>query len=310
MLLPEVIVGIVYVVHCITSPLINLPSPTVAMQEYGRQTLGASERPKRVTVFLNAAAGKGKAKNLFEQNAEPVLHLAGFEVTVVKTDREGQAKELLGALDNVDMIVVAGGDGTLLEVVTGMLRRDDQASFSKIPIGIIPLGKSNTLSKIIFPDFEDHVRCITSAALAIVKGSTIPVDVIQITGTFGKPVFALNELRWGEFRNAKANTSRFWYFGPMRMFASFIRSTFKPWPPTHNATLRFTPAVQRPPLPPEGGTPPPTRPPFLFRLIARIRGLWPTHATEETESRFGGQDGRRAESRRPGSSRLPTDRPT
>lgn len=38
------------------------------------------------------------------------------------------------------MIIVAGGDGTLQEVVTGVLRRADEATFSKIPIGFIPIG--------------------------------------------------------------------------------------------------------------------------------------------------------------------------
>lgn len=35
---------------------------------------------------------------------------------VFQTDYEGQAKKLLELMENTDMIIVAGGDGTLQEV--------------------------------------------------------------------------------------------------------------------------------------------------------------------------------------------------
>ncbi|XP_041531461.1 uncharacterized protein LOC121463352 [Microtus oregoni] len=56
-----------------------------------------------------------KARALFEKNAAPILHLSGMDVTVVKTDYEGQAKKLLELMENTDVIIVAGGDGTLQE---------------------------------------------------------------------------------------------------------------------------------------------------------------------------------------------------
>lgn len=97
-----------------------------------------------------------KANTLFEKNAAPILHLAGVEVTVVKvcisfppmrsinipiddansvtvclnaplqTDYEGQAKKLMELMEQTDMLIVAGGDGTVQEVITGLLRRPDQ----------------------------------------------------------------------------------------------------------------------------------------------------------------------------------------
>lgn len=101
-----------------------------------------------------------KANNLFEKNAAPILHLAGIEITIVKvriasypqleansavtvssrdsnsvtlllsillqTDYEGQAKKLMELMEQTDMLIVAGGGGTLQEVITGLLRRPDQ----------------------------------------------------------------------------------------------------------------------------------------------------------------------------------------
>ena len=47
-------------------------------------------------------------------------------VLPLQTDFEGQAKKLMEFVEQTDMLIVAGGDGTLQEVVTGLLRRPDQ----------------------------------------------------------------------------------------------------------------------------------------------------------------------------------------
>lgn len=97
---------------------------------------------------FNTCLVNRKANNLFEKNAAPILHLAGVEVNIVKvlisyilplnfslypfpfpfpccqlthyfllqTDYEGQAKKLMELMEQTDMLIVAGGDGTLQEV--------------------------------------------------------------------------------------------------------------------------------------------------------------------------------------------------
>lgn len=48
-----------------------------------------------------------------------------------QTDYEGQAKKLIELMEETDILIVAGGDGTLQEVVTGILRRPDQVSVTQ-----------------------------------------------------------------------------------------------------------------------------------------------------------------------------------
>ncbi|KAJ8782897.1 hypothetical protein J1605_009505 [Eschrichtius robustus] len=168
-----------------------------------------------------------KARTLFEKNAAPILHLSGMDVTIVKTDYEGQAKKLLELLENTDVIVVAGGDGTLQEVITGVLRRADEATFSKIPIGFIPLGQTSSLSQTLFAESGNKVQHITDATLAIVKGETVPLDVLQIKGEKEQPVFALTGLRWGSFRDAGVSVSKYWYLGPLKTKVAHFFSTLK-----------------------------------------------------------------------------------
>ncbi|XP_045144844.1 acylglycerol kinase, mitochondrial [Echinops telfairi] len=240
-------------------------------EEFGNQLLPPNAQVKRATVFLNPAACRGKARTLFEKNAAPILHLSGMDVTVVKTDYEGQAKKLLELMEHTDVVIVAGGDGTLQEVVTGVLRRADEATFSKIPIGFIPLGQTSSLSHALFADGGNQVQRITAAALAIVKGETVPLDVLQIKGAKGHPAFAMTGLRWGSFRDTGVQVSKYWYLGPLKTKAAYFFSMLKEWPQTHQASISYTGPTPRPPN--EPGEPAP-RPWLYRRVLRRLASFW------------------------------------
>ncbi|NWZ08471.1 AGK protein, partial [Agelaius phoeniceus] len=240
-------------------------------QAFGNQLMPATMPLKKATVFLNPAACKGKAGNLFEKNAAPILHLSGLDVTVVKTDYEGQAKQLLEIMENTDLIIVAGGDGTVQEVLQepGLLRI--MAAFSKIPIGFIPLGKTCTLSHTLYPESTNQVQHITNATLAILKGETVPLDVLQIKGEKEQPVFAVSGLRWGSYRDAGVKASKYWYLGPLKTKAAHLFSIFKEWPQKHQAALMYVGPTERPPEEPEEKS---SRPPLYVRLYRRLRSYW------------------------------------
>ncbi|XP_045711662.1 acylglycerol kinase, mitochondrial isoform X3 [Phyllostomus hastatus] len=240
-------------------------------QVFGNQLIPPNAQVKRATVFLNPAACKGKARTLFEKNAAPILHLSGMDVTVVKTDYEGQAKKLLELMENTDVIIVAGGDGTLQEVITGVLRRADEATFSKIPIGFIPLGQTSSLSPTLFAESGNRVQRITDATLAIVRGETVPLDVLQIKGEKEQPVFAMTGLRWGSFRDAGVQVSKYWYLGPLKTKAAHFFSTLQEWPQTHQASLSYTGPKARPPSVADE-TPP--RPSLYRRILRRLVSYW------------------------------------
>ncbi|XP_058719514.1 acylglycerol kinase, mitochondrial-like isoform X2 [Poecile atricapillus] len=209
-------------------------------QAFGNQLIPATMPLKKATVFLNPAACKGKAGNLFEKNAAPILHLSGLDVTVVK-------------------------------VITGLLRRADEAAFSKIPIGFIPLGKTCTLSHTLYPESTNQVQHITNATLAILKGETVPLDVLQIKGEKEQPVFAVSGLRWGSYRDAGVKVSKYWYLGPLKTKAAHFFSTFKEWPQKHQAALIYLGPTERPPEEPEEES---SRLPFHVRLYRRLLSYW------------------------------------
>nr|XP_046167031.1 acylglycerol kinase, mitochondrial-like [Oncorhynchus gorbuscha] len=240
-------------------------------REYGRQQISPQEQLRKATVILNPAACSGKANTLFEKNAAPILHLAGVEVTLVKTDYEGQAKKLMELMEQTDMLIVAGGDGTLQEVITGLLRRADQESFSKTPIGFIPLGSHNSLSESLHILSDNQVKHITSATLSILQGETVPLDVLQIKGEKDQPVFALIGLRWGAFRDVAATIKKYWYLGPLKTKAAHWFSTLREWPQVREASVSYLAPTLRPPDLPEQK---PQRPHLMYRIAHRLKNYW------------------------------------
>lgn len=87
--------------------------------KYGDTLIPMDQSPMLVTVILNPVANKRNAKQDFETYCEPILQLAGLQLNVIQTTAEGNAKEVMESLSGTEAIIVAGGDGTLSETVTG-----------------------------------------------------------------------------------------------------------------------------------------------------------------------------------------------
>jgi diacylglycerol kinase family enzyme len=65
--------------------------------------------------------------------------------------------------------------------VTGLLRRadGDLAVQRKFPIGILPLGQTNTVATSLFFD-SNKVKMMAEATMAVIQEITKPIDVIKI----------------------------------------------------------------------------------------------------------------------------------
>lgn len=93
---------------------------------------------RRLLFILNPRSGKGQIKEYLTDILD-IMVKAGFEVTVHITQSQGDATEqTLARAEDFDRIVCSGGDGTLDEVVKGMM-----LSKVRIPIGYIPAGSTN-----------------------------------------------------------------------------------------------------------------------------------------------------------------------
>lgn len=228
--------------------------------KYGDITINAQADPKRVLVILNPAANKKSAEKQFEKYCEPILHLAGYLVDIVQTDSVGHARRYIESLESIpDAILIAGGDGTVSETVTGLLRRFNKDE--QCPLGILPVGRTNaTLLKYFNlpenPNNVEKIREYASSAIAIVRGKTERKHIMKVqvlsesTNTDGensektiKPIYAMNSLQWGAFKDAQNLRDKYWYLGPLREYAATLFNAFSSEKLTWNcnAVLKYTP---------------------------------------------------------------------
>lgn len=96
----------------------------------------------RFYVILNPTAGRGAAARV-RGIVEREMAQAGAHFTIVQTERRGHAAELAetAARDGWPAVVAVGGDGTVHEVVNGLMRAAEGGA--SVPLGIVGVGSGN-----------------------------------------------------------------------------------------------------------------------------------------------------------------------
>ena len=135
---------------------------------------------KKLLFVYNPRAGKEMLKPRLSDVLD-IFVKAGYEVTVHPTqayrDAYYQIKEY--EVGKYDLIACSGGDGTIDEVATGMMKRREMGK-DVVPVGYIPAGTSNYFAKSL------HIpRKPLAAADNAVKGVPFPCDI----GKFNDSVF-------------------------------------------------------------------------------------------------------------------------
>ena len=130
---------------------------------------------KKLYFILNLQSGKATISSKLAVVID-MFTKAGYEVTARPTqermDACAAAKYACG--QGFDLIVCSGGDGTLNEVIQGIMRSE-----KKLPIGYIPAGSTN--------DFARGVgipRNIIDAVQWIIDGKKYPCDIGSFNDKF------------------------------------------------------------------------------------------------------------------------------
>ena len=122
---------------------------------------------KKLLFVYNPYSGKGLIRNYLSDIVDTMVK-AGFEVTIYPTQAPGDAiGKVQREASRYDRIVCSGGDGTLDEVVTGMMTLQD-----RVPIGYIPAGSTNDFGNSLGIDKD-----MQKAANIAVNGRPYPVDI-------------------------------------------------------------------------------------------------------------------------------------
>lgn len=148
---------------------------------------------KKLMLIINPAAGRGGYKvNLPE--ALNVLDLGGYRTTLFFTTGRGEAT--IFATENAseyDAVACIGGDGTLSEVLAGLMRLQDPP-----PVGYFPMGTANDVATTLALPKNDTV----GAAKRMLSGTPHPYDI----GGFDGDKFFAYIAAFGAFTEASYST--------------------------------------------------------------------------------------------------------
>ena len=163
--------------------------------------------PRRFYLIINPAAGISKDSNL-EMRLVEAFEGAGCRVSVLRTEYGGHARELARSvpLHEHDGLCALGGDGTLHELLNGMLVRKDG---QRLPVGLIPGGTGNALMR--------ELGCLNPLEMVrrIVQQRPRPMDVLRVESQ-GRVNFAFNIVGWGMLAAANEQAERLRWIGKRR----------------------------------------------------------------------------------------------
>ena len=152
---------------------------------------------KSLLVIVNPVAGRG----MYRQGLGEALHIlysAGYVPTVRFTTRAGEAVDLAaegGA--QYDALCCLGGDGTLSDVVTGLMRVPEG---QRPPLGYFPLGTANDVATTLRLPKNDPA----AAARRMVESAPRPWDV----GYMGSGRYFTYVAAFGAFTDVSYETSQ------------------------------------------------------------------------------------------------------
>ncbi|WP_066319577.1 diacylglycerol kinase [Bacillus sp. FJAT-29814] len=130
---------------------------------------------KRARLIYNPTSGRELIRRHLPDILER-LELAGYEASCHATTGAGDATNAarIAVERQYDVVIAAGGDGTINEVVNGLAEQEFRPK-----LGIIPAGTTNDFARAL------HIpRDIGAAVDIITKGELIPVDIGRINDKY------------------------------------------------------------------------------------------------------------------------------
>ncbi len=209
------------------------PSPhsdTGSTGEDSRQKRGYTIRQRDVLNEFWVFIVNGLKVKVWEKQCGRLLEqLSLVKWKVYVTRYPGHASKLACRAQNkgADMIIAVGGDGTLQEVVDGMMRSHckDAMGVPKAVLTVLPAGSSNDFHRSMgwSQDFEEAMWRIGH------RGETALIDVGKVTcvGPHGSPLskYWINISSFGVSGKISARDQNYKYFGPLKYkMAGFFES--------------------------------------------------------------------------------------
>lgn len=147
---------------------------------------------KSCVVIYNPISGR-KANFKVMPQFEKILNNYGYDSKIIYTKYKGNATEIVRDLEEVDLVISIGGDGTFNEVVTGNFLRE-----KKLVLAHIPCGTTNDIGAMMGYG-KNMINNLKMTLDGVVKG----IDICLINGNPFVYVAAI-----GKFTNIPYETPR------------------------------------------------------------------------------------------------------
>lgn len=123
---------------------------------------------KRALLLVNAGARNGAS---LRETVAPALRDAGLDLIESSESNPAHFAEIIQRFrDKIDLVVVAGGDGTCMCAAKVLVH-------SNLPLGIIPLGTANNLARSL-----QIPATVAEAARIIADGNVAAIDIASVNG--------------------------------------------------------------------------------------------------------------------------------
>ena len=128
---------------------------------------------KKCVMIMNPESGKKKKITTYQEFYD-LLRKYGYELEIIFTKAQGDGGKIIQGLDSsVDLVISAGGDGTLNEIVAGNLKREKPLTIAPLPMGSTnDVGHMYGLTENVFRNLE-----------TLLKGKSKLVDICYINDT-------------------------------------------------------------------------------------------------------------------------------
>uniref|UniRef100_A0A3Q3GRQ9 sphingosine kinase n=1 Tax=Labrus bergylta TaxID=56723 RepID=A0A3Q3GRQ9_9LABR len=182
----------------------------------------ALSRPCRMMLLVNPQSGKGEALTLYNNHIQRMLNEAGVPHTLVITEHQNHARELVREADlsQWDALVIMSGDGLLFEVINGLLEREDWEDAIRTPLGILPGGSGNALAASIHhysrssPVSSEEL--LLSCGFLLCKGLVSRMDLVSVQLSSGPRLFSFLSLAWGFVADVDIESEKYRHVGAAR----------------------------------------------------------------------------------------------
>ncbi len=190
----------------------HLPPPE-KVSHFKKRRLDELYETKRAHVIVNPFAGHKKGNEVGDF-VSTELSDSRIKVELYKTEQAEHAISIIKdlTLDSNDIIVSVGGDGTLCEIITGLMFRSDSA-YKEIPVALVPAGSGNSQANDM--EITDYMDAIER----ILNGRLRKMDIGKVSFTTDdqrETRYSHNLVGWGLGVDSNLLAERMRFLGPLR----------------------------------------------------------------------------------------------